>query len=258
VLAVDADMIIKPSNKFKNFKLTENGYKIIQKHGNIVYYNIRFMKCSYDWKCIGATHEYWSGDPTAKIEQDVIYIDDISDGGCKSDKAERDIRLLTQDIDNGKNLDRSHFYLAQTLKETGKYEAAIEKYKKRIELGGWVEEVWYSHYQIGKCYYEFKKYTDMEYWMNAAFDYHSNRSEPFYFLTYHYRMVSQHYKAYHYYLRGKNIPFPKDELLFIEHNIYNGLFDYESTVLSCYMCHKRQDALCELISYINKKIQYIR
>jgi hypothetical protein len=256
VLAVDADMIIKPSNKFQNFKLTENGYKIIQKHGNIVYYNIRFMKCSYDWKCIGATHEYWSGDPTGKIDQDIIYIDDISDGGCKSDKSERDIRLLNEDIENGKNLDRSHFYLAQTLKDTGKHELAIETYKKRIELGGWFEEIWYSYYQIGKCFLELKKPIDMEYWMNKAFNYNKNRSEPLYFLTKYYRETSQHYKAYHYYLIGKDIKFPHNQLLFIEHNIYNGLFDYESTILSCNLCKKRQDVLCELITYINKKIKH--
>ena len=255
-MAVDADMIICASPAFKDFKLTQNGYKIIQKNNSVKYYNVRFMKISYNWKSIGATHEYWSGDPTGAIQEDIIYIDDISDGGCKSDKAERDIRLLNEDINNGKNLDRAHFYLAQTLKDTGKHEAAIEKYKKRIELGGWFEEVWYSHYQIGKCYYELKKYTDMDYWMNKAFDYNHNRAEPLYFLTYHYRMVSQHYKAYHYYLKGKNIPFPKNELLFIEHNVYNGLFDYESTILLCYLIKNRQNALCELISYINKNTPY--
>jgi hypothetical protein len=21
-----------------------------------------------------------------------------------------------------------------------------------VKIGGWIEEVWYSHYQIGKCY----------------------------------------------------------------------------------------------------------
>ena len=255
-MAIDADMVICASPAFKNFKLTQNGYTIIQKNNSIKYYNVRFMQIEYNWKCIGATHEYWSGDPTEQISEDIIYIDDISDGGCKSDKVERDIRLLNEDIDDGKNVDRAHFYLAQTLKDIGKHEDAIEKYKKRIELGGWFEEVWYSHYQIGKCYYELKKYIDMEYWMNKAFEYNNNRSEPLYFLTYHYRMVSQHYKAYHYYLKGKNIPFPKNDLLFIEHNVYNGLFDYENTILLCYLIKKRQDALCELISYINKNIPY--
>jgi len=255
-MVIDADMVLKASEEFKNFKLTENGYKIIQKNGNIIYYNMRFLKFSYDWTCIGATHEYWSGDSTGQISQEIIYIDDCNDGGCKSDKSERDIRLLNQDINENKNVDRSHFYLAQTLKDIGQLEPAIEKYTKRIELGGWFEEIWYSHYQIAKCYLALNKENEMEYWMNKAYEYNKNRAEPLYFLTNHYRIISQHYKAYHYYLKGKNIPFPHNELLFIENDVYNGLFDYENTILSCYLCKTRQQSLCELITYINKNIPY--
>jgi hypothetical protein len=99
-MLIDADMVIKPSNKFKEFKntMTANGYQAIQKNGNITYYNTRFVKIGYDWKCLGATHEYWSGNSVDKVDESIFYIDDINDGGCKSDKAERDIRLLNEDI----------------------------------------------------------------------------------------------------------------------------------------------------------------
>ena len=78
-MAVDADMIIKPSDAFKDFKMTANGYNLIQQNGSLKYYNTRFMLCSYDWKCIGATHEYWSGDPTEKIPIEIFYIDDVNE-----------------------------------------------------------------------------------------------------------------------------------------------------------------------------------
>ena len=32
-----------------------------------------------------------------------------------------------------------------------------EKYKNRIEMGGWKEEVWYSYYRIGLCYKKMDK-----------------------------------------------------------------------------------------------------
>ena len=257
-MAVDADMIIKPSKEFNDFKMTENGYTVIQQNGVLKYYNTRFMKCGYNWTCVGATHEFWSGDPTAKIPYEIFYIDDINDGGCKSDKYERDIRLLTGDLEENKDNGRAHFYLAQSYKDGGKYNEAIKHYKYRIKIGGWYEEVWYSHYQIGKCYELLNNPEKFEAWMNKAFNFHPLRSEPIYNLTRYFKDKLEHYKAYHYYCKGVNIPFPKDDVLFIEHDIYNGLFDYENTIISCYVSGRsKQDSLVDIVKYINTKTLYL-
>jgi tetratricopeptide (TPR) repeat protein len=253
-MAVDADMIIKPSPEFKNYKLTVPGYNIIQQNGHLKYYNNRFMRCSYDWKCIGVTHEYWSGDPTKQISPEIIYIDDINDGGCKSDKYERDVRLLTEDLEKDPNNGRSHFYLAQSYKDSGKFHEAIKHYKRRIEIGGWIEEVWYSYYQIAKCYENLKQPEEMEAWFLKAYKFHPKRAEPLYCLVTYFKNKYEHFKAYQYYLKGKDIPFPKDDLLFVEYNIYEGMFEFENTILSCYIFNKsKQDCLFELINYINTK-----
>lgn len=253
-LAVDGDMVLMPSSSFRSYPLTLNGYSIIQNNGFIKYHNMRLMKCAYPWKCVGATHEYWSGDPTGKIPYDVVYIDDRNDGGCKADKFERDVRLLTAEIAEDPNNGRAHFYLGQSLKDLGRFDEAIAMYTRRIELGGWHEEVWYAHLQIGKCYEHKGDVHQMELWLNKAFDRHPARAEPIYHLCRYFREKSQHYKAYHYYLKGKDIPYPKDDVLFIEDAIYNGgLFAYENTILACYVTGKsKQDALVEVIQYLNR------
>jgi len=257
-IAVDADMVICPQPSFKDFRMTQVGYNCIQHNGSLKYFNTRFMRCSYNWKCVGVTHEYWSGDPTEKIPFDVFYIDDKNDGGCKSDKYERDIRLLTEDLKENPKSVRTYFYLAQSYRDTGKFEEAIKYYKKRINLKEWFEEVWYSYYMVGKCYEHLNNPDKMELWMNRAYRFHPHRAEPIYHLVRYYREKSEHYKAYHYYLKGRNIPFPKDDVLFIEHNIYNGLFDYENTVLACYVNGKtKQDSLVDCVSYINKHEFYM-
>jgi tetratricopeptide (TPR) repeat protein len=253
-MTVDADMIIKPSPEFKNFELVVPGYTVIQQNGTLKYHNNRFMKCSYDWKCVGATHEYWSGDPTDKIPYEIFYIDDVNDGGCKSDKIERDIRLLTEDLNEDPNNGRAYFYLAQSYKDCGKFEEAIKNYKKRIEVGGWIEEVWHAHYQIAKCYDCLNQPEEVEAWALRAFKIHPPRAEPLYFLVQYFKNKYEHFKAYQYYLKGKDIPFPKNDLLFIEYPVYEGLFDYENTIISCYIFNKtRQDALNDIVSYINTK-----
>ena len=53
---------------------------------------------------------------------------------------------------------RYYFYLGNSYHDSGKYNEAIPIYKKRIELGGWHEEVWYSSYRLGFCYYNLKQY----------------------------------------------------------------------------------------------------
>ena len=253
-MSVDADMIIKPSPSFKDFNMTVPGYTVIQQNSSLKYHNNRFMQCSYDWKCVGATHEYWSGDPTDKIPYDVFYIDDINDGGCKSDKFERDVRLLTEDLKTDPDNGRTHFYLAQSYKDSGNFHEAIKYYKRRIELGGWYEEVWFSHYQISKCYECLNQPEDMEAWALKAFKFNPHRSEPLYSLLVYFKDKYEHFKAYQYYLKGKDIPFPKDDVLFIEYPVYEGLFDYENTILSCYIVNKtRQNVLNDIITYINTK-----
>jgi tetratricopeptide (TPR) repeat protein len=182
-MAVDADMNIMVSPSFKEFKLEANGYSVIQSTGRLKYHNMRVMKCSHDWKCIGGTHEYWSGSNTSKIPYEVFFIDDKGDGGSKADKFERDVRLLKADIlENPKN-DRAYYYLGQSLKDLGRFQEAIEMFTKRIELGGWVEEVHYAYYQIGKCYCHMNKPLEMELWMNKAFEFYPKKAEPIYFLT---------------------------------------------------------------------------
>ena len=256
-ITIDADMILVPSSSWKTYPLTKPGYRIIQHTNHLIYFNTRILKCSYDWKCVGATHEYWSGDPVENIPMEIIHINDQNDGGCKVDKFERDIRLLTEEMTKDTSNARAHFYLARSLHDAGRIKDAIQMYQQRIEMKGWREEVWYSHYQIAKCYEQLHDIHNMERWANEAFSYHPLRAEPMYYLTQYFRKVSQHYKAYHYYLKGRHIPYPSKDILFIEHQVYYGLFEFEYTILAYYVTQQtKQDGLCSTISYLNRNVPH--
>lgn len=256
-LAIDADMNLVPSEAFKEYPLVANGYLVIQKTPYIKYYNSRIMKLSEGTKCIGATHEYWAVREPEKLPETLIHIDDKNDGGCKADKYERDAKLLEDELKEQPDNSRTTFYLAQTYKDLGKNKDAIKMYKKRIAQGGWFEEVWFSHFMTARCYERIGDDDKMELWVNRAYKYYPKRAEALCMLVQHLRQKGKHHKAYHYYLMGKDIPFPHDNVLFIENHAYEGLFDYENTILSCYV-HKKnhKDAFLEIIEYINKKICY--
>ena len=233
-LLLDADMMFI-SGTLKQQTLTEQGYRIIQKNGNLEYYNARIIRMDYTWRCVGVTHEYWSGPQTGSLSKDICFIDDRNDGGCKHDKFERDARLLEQGIVDEPTNERYMFYLAQTYKCLAQWDKAIKMYTKRIEAGGWAEEIWYSYYMIGECYKATSNYPDFEKYMQLAYFYRQTRSESLYKLAEFFRINGDQYKAYHYIQLGKKVPFPKDDVLFIESNVYNGLFEYEASIVEYYI-----------------------
>jgi hypothetical protein len=258
-LAIDADMVLCPQPGYKNFDLNMKGYLIIQKNPRIKYYNIRFLNLATNWKCTGATHEFWDAGETSnmgRIAEDIIYIDDKNDGGCKHDKFERDARLLENELKEEPENHRTTFYLAQTYKDLGRFKDAIKYYKKRIALGGWYEEVWYSYYMMAKMYELINEPEKMELYMLKGYKYHPKRAEGIYHLTQYFRNKGQHHKAYQYYLLGKDIKFPEEDGLFLENHVYEGLFDYEYTILASYVHNKSNNSMHSIINYINKKIPY--
>jgi glycosyltransferase involved in cell wall biosynthesis len=231
-ILLDADMVFIPG-KLKEQSLGEIGYSIIQENKGLSYHNCRIVRMDYDWKCIGVTHEYWSG-PTTNLPKEVCYIDDKDDGGCKHDKFERDMRLLEKGIVDEPNNVRYMFYLAQTYNSLGRHKESIKMYKKRIAAGGWDEEIWYSHYMIAQNHKALGNIIKFEEWMLRAYEKRKSRAEPLYKLTEHFRLVSQQFKAYEYARMGKAIPYPGDSL-FIEKHVYDGLFDYEMSILDYYV-----------------------
>lgn len=259
LMLLDADMVLVRDNFNPEELLDSDVISIKQKNAAIEWFNVRFLRRSLDMECVGVTHEYYDirtqGARNKKLES--IWINDIGDGGCKQNKFERDIALLSKGIEEDPKNVRYHFYLAQSYKDTGNREKAIEYYKKRIELGGWWEEVWYSHYMICTCYADLGKMDEAEKWAMKGFEYRPARSEALYFLCRRFREKGDHKKAYYYYNLGKDIKRPKDDVLFVEHNVYTHLFDVEFSILQYYLFpEKRIDGLRNSVSLLNNPIDF--
>ena len=248
-LLLDADMMFV-AGTLRQQTLGALGYTLVQSAGTLDYPNTRLVRMDYDWVCRGVTHEYWDGE-CAAIPKTVCYIDDHNDGGCKSDKFTRDLALLEKGLEDDPSNVRYMFYLAQTHHSMGNLEKSIEYYKRRIEAGGWYEEVWYSHYMIAKSYETLNKPYQFEEWIQRAYDFHPKRSEGLYHLAKYLREKGHHYKAYHYIQLGSAIPLPSDNL-FIETDVYNGLFDYEKSILDYYVKSDRSEGLRSSVRFMLK------
>ena len=250
-LLLDADMVFEPGT-LKQQSLGEVGYTIIQSNGDLDYPNCRLVRMDYAWTCKGVTHEYWDG-PGTPLDKSICWIDDKNDGGCKSDKFERDARLLEAGLAEKPDDVRYMFYLAQTYHCLGRHEDAIQMYEKRYTSGGWGEEQWYSLYMIGQTYLTLGKPIEFEQYMLRAYELRPGRAESLYKLAKYFREKGQHYKAYQYVLMGKDIPLSKDSL-FIEIPVYTDLFHYEETICLYYL-NRKPEGLRKSMEYLLTKSQ---
>ncbi|MDC2863950.1 glycosyltransferase family 2 protein [Bacillus sp. BP-3] len=289
LLLLDADMILEVQSDFDKCTLNKDHYLTMQYDSNIKYWLSRLLKTSLPWASVGVTHEYWDIDysklganqgtssyTTGKLDSLIIY--DQADGGSRSDKFERDKRLLLEGINNQSTpiylKVRYMFYLAQTLSILNELEEAIIWYKKRVDAGGWEEEVFYSLFKIGLCYERladqcsFKReqliqesikensvldqsiitnLVDQEeqffalatIYLQNSWEYRPSRAEPLYHLAKLYRYKSKNNVSLMYALHGKEIPFPKDDILFVDYHVYDYLFDYEISICAYYNENKR-------------------
>jgi tetratricopeptide (TPR) repeat protein len=256
ILLLDADMVLDVGNFNKKMLNDYDVCNILQGNDNFYYQNTRILKNNGLFSYIGVTHEYISspnGTRTLSLKKGELFISDLGDGGCKSDKFERDVRLLEGAIKLEPNHDRYHFYLANSYLDLGNTEKAIENYEKRIQIGGWEQEVWYSYYKLGHCH---KKMGNIEkaisVWM-GGYDFLPQRIENLYEIVYHYRVISKHKLANLFYQAAKDmikLNLNRDEYLFLHNDVYTYKLDFEFTIIASYLGVKNINN--EVVQIMNK------
>ena len=253
ILFLDADMILELKIDVLEFKkrlLTSDAFYICQGTPQFFYKNVRIIKNRRGYSYWGVTHEYLktpNGTLYDSFITNEIFINDIGDGGCKSDKCVRDIRLLTKGLEDNPKNDRYTFYLANSYRDKGDNDKAIELYKQRIELGGWVEEIWYSHYCIGKCFKQMGNNEMAIYSWMEAYNVFPNRIENLYEIVKYYRIQGSNELAYTFYMladynRKKHSTW---DYLFLQKDIYDYKLDYELSIIG-YYCNRDQHNLANV------------
>src|SRR5262245_1719714 len=240
LLFLDADMILHVEPGFDRSALTATSYVLAQDDGTLRYWNVRLARLSQSWQAVGVTHEYWQavGDQSQSERLDTMWIEDRSDGGSKADKFERDIRLLTQALAQQPNNPRYTLYLAQSYFDVGRYTDAERLYARRWALGGWEEERWLARYRQGWTLLRLGDRYKAAGILLDAFDARPTRAEPLWLLARHYRDHHQHHAALMTALRALEIPYPHDDMLFVERQVYEWML-WEEVMISAYYAGAR-------------------
>ena len=260
VILLDADMMLDVKLFDKCFLNTADCFSLIQGTDSFYYNNMRIVKNNGKFKYIGVTHEYLDKPNEAvliNISKDHIFIRDIGDGGSKNDKFERDIKLLTDGIKEEPNNGRYHFYLANSYFDLGRFNEAIDIYKKRIEIGGWKEEVWHSYFRIALCYMNQQKMPDALWYFMEGYNIYPERLEGLYELIKYYRIKGKNKMAFAIFNMCKEYLDEKtnrDGYLFLYNDVYKFKIFYEYTIIASYNGIKLiNDEVIKVLNYNNNE-----
>lgn len=181
ILLMDADMVLETNTDIKKLLLNDC-YTIVQEDETYSYRNIRIIKNNNNYRYKGYTHEALISKETYDLPYDKIKIIDKQDGGSKKNKLMRDIKLLSSAIKDFPNEPRNYFYIANTYFSLWEIKKATEYYHLRIDMGGWIEELWYCYYRLSQIYFSELDYAKGISYSIEAYQINPNRLENIYVL----------------------------------------------------------------------------
>lgn len=249
VLLLDADMILKISEKFDKKVLTQDYYHIFQGNEAFYYQNVRIVRNNGLYAYVGVTHEYVNtpaGSRGGKVfDKKVIFIHDIGDGGAKSDKFKRDIRLLEKGLEDEPANTRYYFYLGNSYRDYGDGEKAITTYLKLLNMNGWPQEKFCACLSIGDIYHEKGELVNAaKYWLKTS-EYDNERIEGVVKAALYYRLTGENvvvnllYNKYKGYKRGL-----AEGKLFVDQEKYWDVLEYQNSISAYYANDKESGYDC--------------
>lgn len=152
LLIMDADDILTYTPGYKRPEVfTKDAYYTHINYSGTHYDRIQLINTKVPFQWIGVVHEVLYCE-TAK---DCDYLNGVTmviiGGGGRSrdpNKFLKDAQILEADLLTDPNNSRTMFYLAQSYRDANLLSEALDRYEKRVAMGGWNEEVFWSLYQI--------------------------------------------------------------------------------------------------------------
>jgi glycosyltransferase involved in cell wall biosynthesis len=151
-LVIDADDVLEITSWPRGSMIADAYSLKVLDHGTS-YERPHIFKNTLPWRYEGVVHEY-AHCPSARkptLLDGVVYR--RLSGGARSsngDKFLRDAAILERALANDPTHARNTFYLAQSYYDAGAFERALLAYRRRLSLGGWEEEIYFSRLRIAK------------------------------------------------------------------------------------------------------------
>jgi glycosyltransferase involved in cell wall biosynthesis len=214
ILFMDADDVLKFKKSVKFNTLDKDLYNMWR--GDDYYDHIKpqLVKANLPWKWVGVTHEYLDCEQpyTSETLDYVRYV--TCDGGASSfdpKKFIKNIHVLKESLKKDPKNVRDVFYLAESYRCANRPGKALQWFQKRIKMGGWDEEVFWSMLQIGQMLEQMDCADNLiaQSYINAH-NYRLHRIEPVYYLANFYNKQGKYEEAYRCIKAYEEIEKPKE------------------------------------------------
>jgi glycosyltransferase involved in cell wall biosynthesis len=229
ILIMDADDYFIKEDTFRLPPLKAGCYALKTRRKGITYYCDKLIRSSLPWRWKGVLHEH--------LYCSINYtIDKIADGcelqstaeGARSQNPHKywdDAMVLEKGVLAEPNNTRYRFYLAQSYRDAGFPEKALENYQKRAEMGGWAEEVYYALLEVGhhkqRLNHSARDVIDA---YLKAYHYRPQRLEALYYAITLCRIHAHFHLGYQLGWAATDVLFPADDVLFVDTSVYDWRF----------------------------------
>lgn len=246
LFVIDADEVLEYDTDFELPHLEADAYDLVVRSGQLEYYKTQLLRAALPWSYTGVVHEHvTTAEPHTRERLPCMWTMRIPDGARSQDPLtyRKDALLLEGAVLREPGNARHMFYLAQSYADAGEVDLSIDRYRKRVEMGGWPEEVYCALYQIARL--QEKKGGDwppvMEAYL-AAYGFHPGRAEPLYRIGMQYQALRQFRIAHLFFARAISLPYPETDILFVEKAVYEYLLPLEYSV-ACYYIGQYAESL---------------
>ena len=228
---IDADDFIAGEFVFPK-DMTADAYSLRIGRDDFSWWRSQIFKTGLDWRYVGVLHEFaeCKSNPTAEVVRimEPTYLISARTLGARNvgittqEKYTRDAENLLEALKEEPENSRYQFYLAQSYFDSQQFEKSREAYMKRTQMGGWEEEVYYSYFRVAILNALLEEpWPVIQQSFLDCYDYRPHRAEPLFQIARLYRQV--HNKPRLGYVFAKmaiEIPYPKDDILFISDDVY--------------------------------------
>jgi glycosyltransferase involved in cell wall biosynthesis len=227
ILVIDADEELIAERGFTMPPLTAEEYLVLYRlsESPVTWYRATLIRASLPWRYQGILHEHLEcGHPPSSDKLTGLSIRSYSDGARNVDpikKYANDALILEQGLRDEPDNTRYVFYLAQSYRDSEQTEKAIETYERRVALGGWPEEVWYSLFQVAVLKHKLRRtWSEVLAAYLFAYQYRPARAEPLCALAMRYRETKEWALA-ELFARAASAVRRPDDILFVDDSVYD-------------------------------------
>lgn len=160
---IDADDLFEVEtpgiNPFAELPQGVDCFQIMYRLNSLQYHRAQIVRSDQDWTYKGVLHEYLDLEGKDPVIQSQIpgdkckvnaNISPLKRADSLEEKYSKDAEILEKALEKDPNNSRYMFYLAQSYRDSSQNLKALEAYQRRVDAGGWPEEVYYALYMIAR------------------------------------------------------------------------------------------------------------